>query len=134
MTRVAFLLASLLLPLPAAAASFVLNSDGSPPAQAPKPAPPTHQLPAFHPPPPRTDFTIPPGFAPAPVPNLDMRGPSAAASEGPTVSGSLFPTPATSGVNSGYMFGSSYSTDLERRRQGVTSSLAPTLNLKIPLQ
>ena len=136
MTRVAFLMASFLLPFPAAAATFVLGSDGSPATPPPpQPAASTHHLPAFQPPPPRTDFTIPPGFAPAPVPNLDLRGPSVTANDGsPHVSGSLFATPGTSGVNSGYMFGSQYSTDLERRRPGVTNVLAPTLNLKIPLQ
>jgi hypothetical protein len=137
MTRIAFLMASVLIPLPVAAATFVLGGDGSSPA-SPAPPPittPARPLPVFHPPPSRTSFSIPPGFTPAPVPNLDLRAPSPVQGRAtPELSGTLFSSPATSNVDNGYMFGSRYSNDLERRRPGVTISLAPTLNLKIPLQ
>jgi len=72
------------------------------------------------------------GFTPAPMPNLNVSAPTAAPKVGPEFSGTLFNVHDAGGVSNGYTDGSHYSTDLERRRQGVGSSFAPTLSLKIP--
>ena len=75
------------------------------------------------------------GFAPAPVPNLDITPPPPPRKLGPELSGQLFAPHNTDNIDNGYTPGSQFSTGLERHnRPGPSSAFAPTLNLKIPLQ
>jgi hypothetical protein len=135
------LLAALLVPATGFAASPTSDSSPAPP-QPPRrqpllfiatparttPAPVQQAVPA-----PDHGSTV--GYTPAPVPNLDVMPPSGQQHLGPELSGSLTPPHAADGVADGYMYGSQYSSSLERHAHpGVTGGFSPTVNLKIPLQ
>jgi hypothetical protein len=143
-SRAALLLAVLLIPASGFAAR--LGTDAVPaPTPPPRPAPP-HQVTAplqgtmpvvsqsglaltFQ-------RTAPSSFTPAPVPNLDLTPPPPRPSKASAeFSGSLFSSRNSDNVANGYMDGSKYSSDLERRsRPALGSTFAPTIGLKIPLE
>lgn len=139
MTRTLILLTALLVPATGFAASPTSDSSPTPP-QSPRRQPllliatPTRTAPApVQPAAPAQGNTV--GYTPAPVPNIDVMPPSGQQHVGPELSGSLIPLHAADGVADGYMYGSQYSSSLERHaRPGVTGGLSPTVNLKIPLQ
>jgi hypothetical protein len=139
MNQVLILMAALLIPVTGYAAPATTDS---PPQQAPPQAPVrkasapvrTFPAPVFQSAPVlRADPGIQAGFAPAPVPNLDISPPPPLGKVGPEVTGSLYTPHASNNVDDGYMSGSQYSTSLERRSHSGLS-FAPSVNLKIPLQ
>jgi hypothetical protein len=81
----------------------------------------------------------PPGFTPAPMPNLEVTAPTfhgRGDKAGPTVSGSLIQPRILLRSGDGYTPGSSFSEDLQRRSRaaGATGSgFMPTISIKFPL-
>jgi len=83
-----------------------------------------------------TDFiiTAPPGFAPAPVPNLDVTLPTPSAAGGPSIAAHLRQPHILLRSGAGFTPGSNFSEDLERRsRGGFAPGFAPSLTIDFPL-
>jgi hypothetical protein len=74
------------------------------------------------------------GFTPAPMPNQDISLPIRIDDGGPRVSTDLQQHRILLRSGDGYIPGSSFSEDLERRSRGATTGLAPTVSIKFPLQ
>jgi len=75
----------------------------------------------------------PPGFTPAPVPNQDITIPIRVDEGGPQLSARLQQPHVLLRSGDGYIFGSNFSEDLERRSRGATNGFAPTVGIKVPL-
>ncbi len=75
-------------------------------------------------------------FAPAPVPNLDAAAPIAQREPNAVqLSPGLTRTPTGQAHRGdGFASGSAYTGELEKRRGGLGSTVAPSLNLRLPMQ
>jgi hypothetical protein len=81
-----------------------------------------------------TPTSKPSAFTPAPMPDQDIVFPMRIDEGGPTVSTDLQQHRILLRSGEGYIPGSNFSEDLERRSRGATTGFAPTISIKFPLQ